>query len=138
LDFVLEALRKERTNRAIDDARREDFGVAWAAFSLDVAARNLSGGVRSLAVLDEQREEVERALGLAHSHRGHDHGFAELYDGRSRGLFGHAPRLDDEFAPRERFLNALHHCLLPELGWRGNTKRAGRNRCARAIVLMMD
>jgi hypothetical protein len=26
---------------------------------------------------------------------------------------------------------------MPELGWRGNTKRAGRNRCARAIMLIV-
>src|SRR5215212_6202278 len=26
---------------------------------------------------------------------------------------------------------------VPELGWRGNTKRAGRNQCARAIMLIL-
>ena len=63
LDFVLEALGEERADRAIDDARRENLGVARASFALDVAARNLAGGVGLLAVLDEEGEEVERALG---------------------------------------------------------------------------
>ena len=73
---------------------------------------------------------------VAHRDGGEHHRVAELDECGSGGLLGHAARLDDELASRERFLNALHHCFVPELGWRGNTKRAGRNRCARAIVLM--
>src|SRR5581483_2233572 len=90
---------------------REELGVARTAFALDVAARDLPGGVRLLAVFDEQGEKVEGALRLADRHGGEHHRLAEGDDRGSGGLFGHAAGLDRELPPRERLLNALHHCL---------------------------
>ena len=110
LDFVLEAFGEERANRAVDDARREDLEVAGPPFALDVAARNLAGGVGLLAVLDEQREEVERALGVAHRDGGEHHRVAELDEGGTGGLLGHAAGLDDQTASGERLFYAMHHC----------------------------
>ena len=53
LDFVLEAFREERADRAVDDAALQDLGVVRAAFALDEAAGDLAGGVGLFLVLDE-------------------------------------------------------------------------------------
>ena len=98
--------------------RRENLGVARTAFALDVAAGDLAGGVGLFAVLDEEREEVERALGVAHRDGGEDHRVAERDESGAGGLLGHAAGLDDELASRERLLNALHHCFG---AWKGVT-----------------
>jgi hypothetical protein len=111
LHLVLEALGKQRANRAVDDPRREDLSVAGAPFALDVAAGDLPRGVRLLAILHEEREEVERALRVAHRDGGEHHGVAELNEGGTGGLLGHATRLDDEAASGEGLFNAMHHCL---------------------------
>src|SRR5205085_11587344 len=111
LNLVLEAFGEERPNRAVDDARRENLAVARPAFTLDVAARDLARRVGALAVFDREREEREWTLIGTHRDGGEDHRVAELHEGGTGGLFGHAAGLDDELAARKRLLNALHHCL---------------------------
>src|SRR5699024_6036859 len=68
LDLVLEALRKERPDGAVDDARGEDLLVTRTAFALDESAGYLPRGVRALLVLDREREEWEGADRVAHGH----------------------------------------------------------------------
>ena len=55
----------------------QDLVVARASFALDEAARDLAGGVGLLAVFDEEREEVERTLVVAHRDGREDHRVAE-------------------------------------------------------------
>jgi hypothetical protein len=77
LDLVLEPLRKERTDRAVDDACAEDLVVGRTALALDEPAGNLAGCVRLLAILDRQREEGESALRVAHRDGREDHRVTE-------------------------------------------------------------
>ena len=58
LHLVLEALRPERPDRAVDHARRERRALGGAALALEEAARDLAGGVHPLLDVDREREEV--------------------------------------------------------------------------------
>ena len=90
----------------------EDLVVVRAPLALDEAARDLAGGVGLLAVLDREREERQGALVVADRHGGEDHRVPELDEGRAGGLLRHAAGLDDQLAPGECPLHALHHCLI--------------------------
>jgi hypothetical protein len=63
LHFVEEAVREQRADRAVDQARGQRLELARAAFALEEAARDLAGGVGLLDVVDGQREEVLAGLG---------------------------------------------------------------------------
>ena len=52
LRLAQEALREERPDRAIDQARGEHFLLGLAAFALEEAARDLAGGEGLLLVVD--------------------------------------------------------------------------------------
>ena len=53
---------------------RQNFLLARPSFALDEAAGNASTGVRELAILDRQREEVDAFFRVGRSHRGGQHG----------------------------------------------------------------
>ena len=124
LDFVLEALGKERPIERSMIRAFEDLRVVRPPFALDEAARDLSGGVGLFLVLDREREERQRTLLVADGDGGEHHRVAELDDGRACGLLRHASRLDAETATREGPFNALHYLFLP-LGH----KTRGRTSC---------
>ncbi|HTZ04647.1 MAG TPA: hypothetical protein VMB53_02730 [Gaiellaceae bacterium] len=75
LHLVLEALRPQRPDRAVDHARREDRPLRGAPLALEEAARDLAGGVHPLLDVDRQGEEVGvlprfgAALGGGEHHR---------------------------------------------------------------------
>jgi len=48
------ALREERPDRPIDQARGQDFLLAGPALALEEAARDLAGGKRLLLIIDRQ------------------------------------------------------------------------------------
>ncbi len=76
LDFIEEAFREERADRAVRHAADQDLFVAGTAFALDVAAGELAGRGILLAVVDLQREEVLAFLRLAGAGGGEDDGVA--------------------------------------------------------------
>ncbi len=108
LDFVLEAFREQRPQRAVDHASREDLLVGGPALALQEAARDLAGGVGLFAIFDGQREIRQVGDLPGHRHGGQDDRFAVLYEARARGLFGQAARLEAEGTSRERPFNVLH------------------------------
>ena len=63
LGVVLVAVGEKRADRAVDEAGNQGFLLARAAFTLEVAAGNLAGGVGLFLVVDGQREEVEPGFG---------------------------------------------------------------------------
>ena len=65
LHFVVEAFRKQRPQRPVDQARRQRFELARPAFALEEAARDLAGGIGLFDVVDGQREEVLPRLGAS-------------------------------------------------------------------------
>ena len=66
LRVVLVAVGEERTDRAVDEARNQRFLLARTSLALEVAARDLAGGIGLFLVVDGQREEVEAGLRLLH------------------------------------------------------------------------
>ena len=98
LHFIEEAVREERADRAVDEARRERFLFGGTAFALEEAPGDLAGGVGLFDVVDREREEVLTGLGfLLGDDRGEDDRVAHLADAGAGGLAG-------DFARRERHL----------------------------------
>ena len=64
LDFVVEAVREQRPDRAVDQARGQHLLLRGPALALEEAAGNLAGGVGLLDVVDGEREEVLAGLRL--------------------------------------------------------------------------
>ena len=66
---ALVALREERADRPVGQARRKDGVLGRTAFALDETARDLAGGVHPLFVVDGQREELGISLALRRRQR---------------------------------------------------------------------
>ena len=69
LHFIEEAVRKQRTDRPIDQARGQRLTLGGSAFALEEAARNASGGIGLLDVVDGQREKITVRLGRSSGRR---------------------------------------------------------------------
>ena len=67
---VEETFRKQRTDRAVDQAAGQRFKFGWLGLALEKIARNLACGIGFFDVIDRQREEVLPRLGCF----GADHG----------------------------------------------------------------
>ncbi len=97
LGFVAEAVREKRADGAIDLARGQDFLLAGTAFALDEAAGDASTGIRVFAVVDGEGEKIDAFAGIGRCDSGgQNDGFARRYQGRARGLLGHASGLKDQ------------------------------------------
>src|SRR5690606_33690684 len=115
LDLVHEPVREERADGAVDLAGREDLLLARPALALDEAARDLPRSVRTLAILDRQREERQRRRRVLHRRRTQDHRLAVLDDARAVRLPGHATGLQDQTTAGELSLDSTHFRLSPFL-----------------------
>ena len=58
LDFASERHFKKRTHRAVDKAADQDFLVLGAAFALDKASGDFSGGIKFFVVFNSNRNVV--------------------------------------------------------------------------------
>ena len=86
-DFIVEAVREQRADRAIDQAAGQRFLFGGAALTLEEAARDTPGGREFFLVVDGQREEVlPRLDALGGGHRAEDDGLAQGRDYRAIGL----------------------------------------------------
>ena len=95
LHLVLEALRPERPDRAVDHARGERRALGGAALPLEEAAGDLPGGVHPLLDVDRQREEVRvGARVVAPDGRREDHRVAASDDDRAVRLLRELARLE--------------------------------------------
>src|SRR5690606_36489059 len=87
LDFIAEAVGKQRADRAVDQARDQRFLLSLATFALEEAARDTAAGVELLLVIHGEREEV---LPLARGPVGHgadqQHGALARNHHRAAGL----------------------------------------------------
>ena len=91
LGLVAEGLGEQRTNGPVDLAGGKDFLLRRPTFALDEAAGDASAGIRELAVLDGEREEVDAFLGVGRGDRGAKDGVVAGSGERgTRGLLGHA------------------------------------------------
>ena len=72
LHFVHEAFWEQRTDRTVDQSRRQGFFLGRATFTLEETARDFTRGVGFFLVVNRQREETLawiRLLGTDHSHQ---------------------------------------------------------------------
>ncbi|EFP99719.1 hypothetical protein EC182770_3106 [Escherichia coli 1827-70] len=58
LNFVDEAFREQRANRAVNQTRDQGFAFAWAAFTTEEATRDTTSSVGTLLIVNGQWEEV--------------------------------------------------------------------------------
>ncbi len=73
LNFVNEAFREQRTNRAVNQTRDQGFAFAWTAFTTEEATRDFTGSVGTLLVVNSQREEVLARLRFFLTHNGNEY-----------------------------------------------------------------
>ncbi len=98
LHFVLELFREQRTHRTIDQTRRQRLLLGRTAFALEESARDASGRVELLDVVDGEREEI-----LTFAHLGCGHGGDE-HHGAVHRYHDCAGRLAGDFARLQRDL----------------------------------
>ena len=73
LHFVLEAFRKQRPQRPVDQAAGERLLFAGTAFTFEKAAGDLAGGVGAFLIIDSKGEEIAvRRLLVADDRHHHD------------------------------------------------------------------
>ena len=78
LNFVHEALGKERPKRAVDQPRGEDLLGSRPAFALHEPAGEFSGGGAALAVIHLEREKVDAFAGVSADNRAEHNSVAIL------------------------------------------------------------
>ena len=101
LGVVLVAFREERADRTVDQAGNQRFLFRRTAFALEIAARDLAGGVGLFLVVDGQREEILAGLRrLGGNDRGENDGFAVGGQNRAVSLTGDLAGFQDERAAR--------------------------------------
>ena len=64
LGLAAEAFREQRTDGTIDLTAGKNFALAGTSFALDESARNASGGVGVLTVVNREREKVDALAGF--------------------------------------------------------------------------
>ncbi len=116
LHFIEEALRKQRTDGAVDQATGECFELAGTAFALEEAARDFPGGVRLFEVVHCQGEKVLTGFRFCFGNNGcQHHGTVHVQQHGTAGLACnftgfHADRV---LAPMEglgHFVEHAHVC----------------------------
>ena len=73
LNFVNEAFREQRANRAVNQTRDQGFAFAWTAFTTEETTRDFTGSVGTLLVVNGQREKVLAWLRFFLTHNGNEY-----------------------------------------------------------------
>ncbi len=109
LRFVLEAVDEQRADRAIDETRRQRLLLGRPAFTLEVAARNLAGGVGLLLVVDGEREEIDAGFRALGAHDGRENArLAVLRKDCGVGLPRHVASFELKLAPAPFDFHAMN------------------------------
>jgi hypothetical protein len=96
LHVIAEAFRKERPQRPVRHAAREDGVRGRTAFAPREGAGDLSHGVKPFFEVNRQRKEVDIFAWLRAGAGGNqDNGFAQRDRDRAVGLSGEAAGFDD-------------------------------------------
>ena len=115
LRLVAPALREQRADRAVDQARGERALLAGAALALEERAGDLARGVHPLLDVDGEREEVHVAQ-VACGGGGQDHRLARLDDDGTGGLLGHLAGFEGDLLARDLHgdaRNGVRHIRTP-------------------------
>ena len=82
LDFVHEALRKQRPNGPVYQPTSQGFLLGGSTFTTKEATRDLAGGIGLLLIVDSQWEErLSRPRRFGTNDRGQHYGIANRYQG---------------------------------------------------------
>ena len=96
LDFVHEALGKQRANRPVDQTAGQGFFLAGTTFTLEEAAGNAAGGVGLFLVVHGEREERLVGVGFFFADHGDQHlGVTDGDHHGGGGLAGDLPGFQD-------------------------------------------
>jgi hypothetical protein len=110
--FVAIAVREQRTDGAVDQARDQRLAFRGCALALEIAARNLAGGVIAFLVIHGEREEIHALFRVRRADHGGQHdGFTISGQDRTIGLAGNLAGLKGQLAaaPFEGFLVYVEH-----------------------------
>jgi hypothetical protein len=107
LRLVAPALREQRAERAIDEARVERRLRAGAALALEERAGDLARGVHALFDVDREGQEV-RVAQTAHGRGAEHHCLALTDDDGAGGLLGHLARLEGDLRTGDLDGRGLH------------------------------
>ncbi len=113
LHVVVEAVGKQRAQRAVDEPRRQRLLFRRTPFALEEAARDLASGVRLFLVVDGEREEVlSRLGGLGCDARDEHDRVAEAGHDRAGGLASDLAGLERQrvLAVLNGLLDGCRHC----------------------------
>ncbi len=97
LHIVVEAIREQRPQRAVDEARGQGFLLGRTALALEEAAGDLARGVGLLDVVDGEGEEIAARHRLRLGNAGHQD------DGVPHGNLDRCIGLTGEFAGLDRY-----------------------------------
>ena len=89
LRVVVVAFGEQRTNRTINQARRQNFMFGGTTFAAEETARNATGGIRFFLIVDRQGQEIllhSFGNGFSGANGAMNDGFAVLNDDGSVGL----------------------------------------------------
>src|SRR5690606_27281634 len=112
VDLVVEPFREQRADRAVDQTAGECFLFGGAAFTLEEAARDASGGGELFLVVHGQGEEILSFLDrLGGGNGAQHHGFAVSGEDRPVSLTGNAAGFQSEglSAPLQRYGFRVEH-----------------------------
>ena len=116
LDVLMVPLRKQRTDRPVDQPRGQRLLLVWAPLALEETAGDLAGGVGPLLIVDRQGEEIDPLAGLLGGHGRHqDHRVPIANPGRAVRGARHTPRLDREGSTLQIDLAPIRHFRIPSL-----------------------
>ena len=116
LDVLVVAVRKQRTDRPVDQPGGQRLLLVRAPLALEEAAGDLPGGVGPFLIVHRQGEEVDPLAGLLGGHGRHqDHRVPVAHPGCAVRGAGHAPRLDGEGPPPQVDLAPIRHLRIPNL-----------------------
>jgi len=73
LNFVNEAFREQRTNRAVNQTRDQGFAFARTAFTTEEATRDTASSVSTLLIVNGQREEILARLRFFLTNNGNEY-----------------------------------------------------------------
>ena len=121
LRLVLEALGEQRTDRPVDQARRERLLLGRASFTLEVAARDLARGEGLLLVIHGEGKEVDPDSCLFGRDDGGENGCIAIGGEHCAvGLAGDAPGLKFQraSAPINFYGVFIEHVCVPVSGER--------------------
>src|SRR5262249_1589651 len=112
--FILEAFGEQRTDGSVDQARDQGLAFGRGALALEIAARNLAGGVIAFLIVDGQGKEVLAFLvGLGANGCGQPDGFTIGGERRASSLARDLAGLKGPraAAPFEAFFVNIEHVI---------------------------